>query len=235
MTSNKINLKLFQVSQNQNVFYIGKMKAKDLLKISTLHWRDSGESKENKYIHEVKEKLNVLTSDTGIQRVLQYNRLKEIADYISGQDGILPNSIIVSINNKWVDDEINDNFEMDGYEISENNDIISLTLSPDKIDAFIVDGQHRLASFGFTENDKISDDFEIVVTIFINLEIPLQAEIFSIINGKQKPVNKSLLYDLSSFNQDKYNEIKRSHSIVKWLNSNPISPFFNEIRMLGSE
>ncbi|WP_339200722.1 DGQHR domain-containing protein [Peribacillus sp. FSL P2-0133] len=234
MTSNKINLKLFQVSQNQNVFYIGKMKAKDLLKISTLHWRDSGESKENKYIHEVKEKLNVLTSDTGIQRVLQYNRLKEIADYISGQDGILPNSIIVSINNKWVDDEINDNFEMDGYEISENNDIISLTLSPDKIDAFIVDGQHRLASFGFTENDKISDDFEIVVTIFINLEIPLQAEIFSIINGKQKPVNKSLLYDLSSFNQDKYNEIKRSHSIVKWLNSNPISPFFNEIRMLGS-
>lgn len=230
---NELLVKLFEVKQRSNVFFIGKIKANDLIRIATIHWRNSGDSHQNKYIDEVKEKLNVKETENGIQRVVQRNRLKEIADYISSDDGILPNSIIVSINNKWIEDKEDGDFEQHGYEVQENNGLYELLIYTDKIDAFIVDGQHRLASFGYAE-EGLAENYELPVTIFLDLEIPIQAEIFSIINGKQRPVNKSLLYDLSSFNPNEFDEIKRCHSIVKWLDNNEISPFFNKIKMLGT-
>ncbi|WP_216831015.1 DGQHR domain-containing protein [Alkalihalobacterium elongatum] len=232
----EIRLKLIKVTQNSNEFYIGKMKATDLIRISTIHWRDSGESKENKYLDEVRQKLNVVESENGIQRIIQKKRLKEIAEYLASENGLLPNSIIVSLNNKWINDDIEDNFQTNGFEAIElDEDLIELrVLDPDLVDAFIVDGQHRLASFGYTDDLAVMNNYELVVTIFLDLEIPIQAEIFSIINGKQRPVNKSLLYDLSAFKDDEYNEIKRCHSIVKWLDNNTISPFYNEVKMLGT-
>lgn len=226
-----IKLNLIKVNQNSNVFYIGKIKASDLLSIATLHWRNSGNSEENKYVNEVKKKLNVYESSDGIQRVIQQKRLKEIAHYLDSKNSILPNSIIVALNNKWDEEEAR---EEDGFvldEDKEENDFITLDIIPNKVDAFIVDGQHRLASFGYTEK-TLPSDFELVVSIFLNLEVPIQAELFSIINSKQKPVNKSLLYDLSSFKE--YDDIKRCHSIVKWLDNHEISPFFNKIKMLGT-
>jgi DGQHR domain-containing protein len=233
---NEINLKLIKVTQNSNEFYIGKIKARDLIRISTIHWRDSGESKENKYLDEVRSKLNVVESENGIQRIIQKKRLKEIADYLASENGLLPNSIIVSLNNKWIENDSEENFQANGFKAVEiDNDILELKITdPDLVDAFIVDGQHRLASFGYSDNLNVIDNYELVVTIFLDLEIPLQAEIFSIINGKQRPVNKSLLYDLSAFKDDEYNEIKRCHSIVKWLDSHTISPFYNEVKMLGT-
>src|SRR6266498_3067050 len=96
----------------------------------------------------------------------------------------------------------------------------------------LIDGQHRLASFALA-NDLI-DSFELPVTIFLDLKIPIQAELFASINGTQSQVKKSLLYDLSEFKTDEYNAIKRCHSIAKWFNQTEQSPFHNSISMLGN-
>ena len=58
--------------------------------------------------------------------------------------------------------------------------------------ASIIDGQHRLA--GFT--DLNSRDFELIVSIFIDLPVEDQAMLFATINLKQTKVSPSLVYDL---------------------------------------
>lgn len=231
----KIIVNVFEVEQKNNVFYIGKIKAKDLLKIATVKWRGSGKSYKNKYLDEVKEKFNAEFSESGIQRVLEKNRLEKLANYIKENEGIFPNSLIVSINTKELnsEEESMDKWE-EGFKLLETKmpELFALEIEADRVNAYIVDGQHRLAAF--SEAEEQIDEYELVVTFFLNMEIPLQAEIFSTINGNQRPVNKSLLYDLKEFDKDFYNEIKLCHGIVKWLNKDEKSPFYNQIKMLGT-
>lgn len=233
----KLSLKVLEVQQHGNVFYVGKIKAKDLLRIATVHVRATDKAYEDRYINEVKKlfSIEVRESEEGIQRVLQESRLKKIADYLKQSESILPGSLIVSINNKTVTNEDEYNFKQDGYELSfidglENFGICDLTINTNLVDAFIVDGQHRLAAFHFAKD--MIEDFELVVSIFLDMEVALQAELFSVINGTQKPVNKSLLYDLREL-QDEYDEIKKCHAIVKWFHTNEKSPFKGKIKMLG--
>jgi hypothetical protein len=101
------------------------------------------------------------------------------------------------------------------------------------MDAFIVDGQHRLAAFAYADN--LIDDFELPITVFLDLKLPMQAELFSRINGTQQPVKKSLLYDLTEFEKDEYGSIKRCHSIAKLFNNDSDSPFYRRISMLGNK
>jgi DGQHR domain-containing protein len=58
----------------------------------------------------------------------------------------------------------------------------------------IIDGQHRLWSFQL--DDAISNDFDLPVVAFINLDITWQAYLFYTINVKPKKINRSLAYDL---------------------------------------
>ncbi|MGY3716249.1 DGQHR domain-containing protein [Sutcliffiella cohnii] len=232
-----IKICVLEVEQKDNIFYIGKIRAKDLLKIATVKWRGSTKSYKNKYLDEVKEKFNAEFSENGIQRVLEKKRLDKLGSYIKDKDGVFPNSLIVSLNTKEQENTLEDdliNVMEDGFGLFETNvpGLFTLEIEPDKVDAFIVDGQHRLAAFSEAE-EKI-DEYELVVTFFLNMEIPLQAEIFATINGNQRPVNKSLLYDLQEFERDNYNVIKRCHGIVKWLNNEELSPFYNKIKMLGT-
>ncbi|NYE08825.1 DGQHR domain-containing protein [Bacillus niacini] len=232
-----ITVNVFEVEQNNNVFYIGKIKASDLISIATVKWRGSQESQKNKYLNEVKEKLHGgFSEEEGIQRVLELNRLEKLATYIKEKEGIFPNSLIIALNTKFKDEneeELLEKYE-EGFELNDSEvpGMYTLKIYRDQVNAFVVDGQHRLAAFVGAE-DKV-EEYDLVVTFFLNLEIPLQAEIFATINGNQRPVNKSLLYDLQAFDTGEYNEIKRCHGIVKWLNINEISPFYEEIKMLGT-
>lgn len=126
--------------------------------------------------------------------------------------------------------------------------------------ALIVDGQHRIAALRdlntkINENlkfgrKKVTDyvdssffpflkerikNFEFLCTILIDFNIYEQGEIFASVNFNQKPVNRSLYYDIfgSSPNTDR-NELKFSHDLVSHLNYSINSDLQGLIDMLGN-
>jgi DGQHR domain-containing protein len=64
--------------------------------------------------------------------------------------------------------------------------------------AVILDGQHRVAAFRYLEPEKRSK-YELLVVFLVGIPFYQQAELFAIINGKQKPVNRSIIYDLFGY------------------------------------
>ncbi|MEB9844370.1 hypothetical protein COD82_19170 [Bacillus cereus] len=233
-----MRLPILEVNQDGNVFYISKIKAKDLINISTTKVRNTYTTNDYKnYLDEVEDRikkeinemeiwyLKDTKENTNIQRKRSEERLKEIGDYISKANSIFPNSIIISLNRKNEADEL-----QDVIKITENE----LEFDESKVIATIIDGQHRLGGFNYTDNkDYFLENFELVITIMIDLEVALQAELFGTINGKQKPVSKSILYDLSELSENEYTETVTAHLIAKWFNLNKKSPLLNKIKMLG--
>lgn len=157
---------------------------------------------------------------TGIQRGLRADRLIEIGKYLKGGTSgnpILPNTIIVSLSS-------NSYFENGNINIFNNQNG----------EAFVVDGQHRLWSF--QEKYSGDTDFNIVVSSFIELPDEKKALIFKTINGKQRKINPSLVYDLIPMLKDKnWVEFEnwRSQEIVHFLNEDSRSSWNNKISMVG--
>lgn len=148
----------------------------------------------------------------GYQRNLSLKRAKEINDYVFKLKGIIPNNIIL-------------NFDVDlSYDSGKQ------TISFDVKDniAWVIDGQHRL--YGLSLSDKAID---VVVVAFEKLDIPNQAKIFRVINSTQKGVNTSLIYDLIDLVKDATFLEERAHELVKKLNDDPESPWYQQIKMLG--
>lgn len=124
----------------------------------------------------------------------------------------------------------------------------------------IVDGQHRIAAlrdlYSKVNEDlkfgrkKVTDyvdisflpflkdrikNFEFLCTILFDFNIYEQGEIFASVNFNQKPVNRSLYYDIfgSSPNTEN-NELKLSHDIIAHLNYSINSDLKGLIDMLGN-
>lgn len=69
----------------------------------------------------------------------------------------------------------------------------------------------------------------------LNLDTPSAAKIFLNINTEQKPVSKSLVYDLfGEVESDNQHAIIRATDIARELNQDPISPFYKLIKFPGS-
>lgn len=150
----------------------------------------------------------------GIQRPLRQDKVNEIKKYLSTQKATFPNSIIVNVKKEYVVKQSETELEIEYRE-----------------DAFtIIDGQHRLYGFEGYNGSK----FELILTIFIGLEVQLQSEVFSIINSQQTKVDPSLNINLEL--QNKYdNPQKKIVQIAQTFNSDPKSAWFQQIRMLGSQ
>lgn len=141
----------------------------------------------------------------------------------------------------------------------EENNVIYLPKG-EKI-ALIVDGQHRIAalknlyyrinedlkykgksvsklvdnSFFPFLRDRIKN-FEILCTLLINFDVYEQGEIFASVNFNQKPVDRSLYYDIfGSSPRTERNELKLAHDLVGHLNYNEDSVLRGLIDMLGDK
>ncbi len=151
---------------------------------------------------------------TGIQRELSKKRQAEIEDYISTFDAAFPNSFIIAVKSEDVLSQEGETLRIRAHEKA----------------ASIIDGQHRLA--GFTEPN--SENFELIVSIFIDLPVEDQAMLFATINLKQTKVSPSLVYDL--FEETKWRSPqKTSHNVCKALNTDKESPFYHRIKPLGKK
>lgn len=144
-----------------------------------------------------------------IQREISESRQKEIRDYIlNNPDATFPWTFIIAVS----------------WETRIEDDRIIIQDRPKE--AYILDGQHRLAWF-----DDNEENFEIIVAIFVDIEKYDQAMIFSTINWKQQKVDPSLVYDLFELAKDRSHE-KVAHDIVKLLNENQSSAWKWKIKML---
>lgn len=255
---NKICVPVIKVGQRIGDYYIGSVKAKDLLDIT--------------YIDRMRLKLgeNESVSYLGIQRSLKIDRLKAIARYVKNIDSTFPTSVILSITE-------------DCAELQTNNDELVLKLSPlpeeiikQRIDmgilepkniygketieiqslrysgiAKVIDGQHRLAGMAYAIDEiknniqlslfedeardellKSLENFEFNVSFFIGYDIHTQAKIFGVVNLQQTKVNKSIVYNLEEYAETRTPQ-SVCHNIVKILDEEPRSPFYNRIKMLG--
>ena len=105
----------------------------------------------------------------------------------------------------------------------------------------VIDGQHRL--WAFNSNDDAT--FELPVVAFHGLDISWQAYLFWTINIKPKRINPSLAFDLYPLLRAEdwldraeghfvYRET-RSQELTEALWSNPESPWYDRINMLGEK
>ncbi|SRR5258707_5836969 len=149
----------------------------------------------------------------GIQRELSQQRVNELKQYVQTIDATFPTSIIIAVSS---DDALFDEASM------------VMRIRRDSGVAHIIDGQHRIE--GLAEYNK--DNFQLNVTLFVDMDIEDQAMVFATINLKQTKVSKSLAYDLYEFTKTRSPQ-KTCHNIAKLLNTKEGSPFKNKIKILG--
>lgn len=102
----------------------------------------------------------------------------------------------------------------------------------------IVDGQHRFLAleeiFKKNEQKGYSFDCDLNVTFLFDHNLQEQAEIFTNVNFNQKPMSKSLVYDIFGTSNDSSNKIYNViYKIIYHLNSDINSALNGKIKILG--
>ena len=236
----RVTIKCLPVTQPIGTFYIGAINAVDLVDIA---WADirriAGDNKEhtkpqensdlqlgiglsqvNGSVIEDMDKAYLSTDEQdfeeflGIQRELSRGRVKEIQQYVDTQDAAFPTSVLIAVSSRQAtyDDETS-----------------TISIVRHSKAAKIIDGQHRIA--GLKEYN--GPQFDVNVSVFIDMDLQDQAMVFATINLKQTKVNKSLAYDLYEFTKTRSPQ-RTAHDIVRFLNYRQGSPFFSKVKMLGT-
>jgi DGQHR domain-containing protein len=157
----------------------------------------------------------------GYQRSFSKPRIKEIKNYISQEEGVIPNSILV-------------NLDSGGYSYSDKDKL--LTLEGTQSLGLIIDGQHRVK--GCYEANQ---EFQLMIVATLGLSVKQQAQLFIKINQTQKGVPASLYLDLMSllegdiddFDQEGVSTERRATEIAIRLNESDESPLYQLIRRTG--
>jgi len=212
----EVRFPVFSVRQPIGEFYVGVIRADDLLRICEFDYRRM------QYKNEYADYL-------GIQRKLNDTRIRDIKKYVGTVDACFPTSIVISIDEKCATVEETERQGFMLLRISEfvDQDAPELSIPLDHV-ATIIDGQHRLKGL---EEAKIAD-FELSISVFVGADQATEASIFSTVNLAQTKVNKSLAYDLFDYAKTPSPE-KTCHEIVVALDKLSNSPFQGRIKRLG--
>jgi DNA sulfur modification protein DndB len=103
--------------------------------------------------------------------------------------------------------------------------------------AQIIDGQHRVAGIkAAIAEDSTLASLELPVALFEGLDTRACADIFLSINTEQKPVPRSLVFDLYGIASEAVVDVAsvRARDIAVALNETPESPYFELIKLPGS-
>lgn len=162
----------------------------------------------------------------GIQRPLNPDRVKALESYVRTADACFPTAVILAIEGRCADFDAdtgyltlsNDPAPQDGAEPIHYRNI-----------ARVLDGQHRIAGLIGYERD----DFEVNVSIFLDIELQDQAYIFSTVNLAQTKVSRSLAYDLFELAKLPSPQ-KTCHNVAVALDQVAKSPLHMRIKRLGT-
>lgn len=169
----------------------------------------------------------------GSQRQQAERRLKEIGQFIDSPSASFPNSIILAANyredNGLIEEEENVRWRLESAEEGSTGTITVPTAT--KL-APIIDGQHRLFGYNYAQDTNL--DMPLLCAVFFDLPKPYQAFLFATINANQRPVSKSLTYELFGYNVEdeppqKWTPEKLAVFITRKLLTDSGSPFHNHI------
>ncbi|MBQ7206772.1 MAG: DGQHR domain-containing protein [Lentisphaeria bacterium] len=205
----KIQFPCIEVTQPIGTFYIASIPCKMLCEITYSDVRRiEGERKFESYL--------------GIQRKLDPKRVQKIRDYVNTIDASFPSGIIIAVDGRCANyDPKNHTMTLDAYRGDDDNIEI-------KQIAKVLDGQHRIEGLRGFEGE-----FQLNVSIFVDVDIAQQAYLFSTVNLAQTKVNKSLVYDLFDLSNTRSPQ-KLCHTIAVAMNQIPECPLFERISRLGS-
>lgn len=221
-----IRVPALRVEQPLGVFYVASLPARVLLDTA---YSDRLRATRNGESYQL----------DGSQRELHEPRLRDIGAYIDTNESTFPNSIILAPNfdesTGFLVEEEDDRWKIETKDDSQFPDGKAhfIVIPSDRKLAPIIDGQHRLFGFNFAERlDRL--DVELVCSVFLDLPKPYQAFLFATINSTQKPVNKSLTYDLFGYNIDKepaesWSPDKLAVFLARKLNAENDSPLHDRI------
>jgi len=159
-----------------------------------------------------------------LQRVYSESRAKEIGAWIKEENSLLPNAIVVDFK-----DDVK-------IEPTANPDIVTITI-PDPSDtenpkiAYILDGQHRVKGFEFSDGVE----FDLAVIAVHNVSDSVRGKIFIDINSKQVKVDERLLLDLMAGTKSLAQDDDRVYQVIKGLDSNTDSPLHGKIQFLPEQ
>lgn len=222
MSSDAIKFPVIKVSQPLGDFFIGNIKARDLVKISYADVRRiEGEDRAvEKYL--------------GIQRPLDKTRVVKIRKYLESPDAAFPTGVVLAIEQNCTEFDQSGQLIIKSYESDFTEDSITI----DKV-AKVLDGQHRIAAFineagNYDESlNNLFLDFEFNVVVFVGLDIDEQANVFATVNLAQTKVSRSLVYDLEGLSKTR-SPFRTCHQIAVALDSaDSQSPLYHRIKRLG--
>ncbi|MCP4541817.1 MAG: DGQHR domain-containing protein [Chloroflexi bacterium] len=155
-----------------------------------------------------------------VQRILNNKRAKEIGQYIQEETALLPNAIVVSLTTE--------------VEITNTGNphqkVLHFPSDDDKL-AYVLDGQHRLAGFEYSEGT----DFDLPVVALWNADDHLRGKIFADINSKQVKVTNVHLLSLYYQIRELPSEESSTMDVVIQLNDNRDSPLNGKIKMMDAD
>lgn len=201
-----IEFKCLEAKQPIGTVYIGVMDHDDLEYISFADVRRLELGIDNREVEDY----------IGIQRQLNIKREKDIGKYVNLVDATFPNSIILSISSEHAD-------------YNQDTKTMFITYKDDV--AKVLDGQHRIA--GLRHFTRPGEHFQVIVSIYIDMDIEDQAIVFATINKEQKNVSNSLVQDLFAFAKSRSPQ-KTAHNIARALSQKSDSPFYRKIKILGT-
>lgn len=161
----------------------------------------------------------VSTEQGAVQRILNKSRVDAISKFV-----LSGNSFVNTFILNWTDTQYMPKVKKE-----------TLVLPLQGRFAQMLDGQHRIA--GLQEAVNVQPeiaDMEVLVSLFIGLNTKEAARIFLNINSEQKPVPRSLIYDLfgEAYN-DPESALTRVTDIVSFLNDTPESPYYGRVHYPG--
>lgn len=161
-----------------------------------------------------------VSSEQGaVQRILNRNRVESIARFV-----LAGNTFVNTFILNWSDPLVVPKIKKE-----------TIVLPLQGRFAQMLDGQHRIAGLleAVNQNPDIAK-LEVLVSLFIGLNTKEAARIFLNINSEQKPVPRSLIYDLfGEAYDDPESAITRVTDIVSFLNETPESPYYGRVHYPG--
>ncbi|MBI3503661.1 MAG: DGQHR domain-containing protein [Proteobacteria bacterium] len=161
----------------------------------------------------------------GIQRPVSESRVRDLQKYVNFVDATFPTSVILAI-----DESECVSFDENARELvlsnvrkgNERPDIAISNLCR------VIDGQHRIAGLESFEGK----DFQVMVAVFVGIDLADQAYIFATVNLEQTKVRKSLAFDLFELAKTR-SPYKTCHNVAVALDRVKESPFYERIKRLG--
>nr|WP_315424293.1 DGQHR domain-containing protein [uncultured Pedobacter sp.] len=229
-------MKTIELHRTENhVILVTAIKFFDLKELVRFSSRENSNWSEKQEGQESSSFYQRATNDLRVKKIKRY--IEETLIYPNKSEILFPSSLIINVN-------------IDTDDLISSDGIIDLPLTEiEKNSCLIVDGQHRMKAMLELYNDlqkKHSNElnkiesYKFNCTILVNYDLWEQAKIFASVNFNQKPVDRSLYYDIfgemPENQRDKsFSNLYVAHELGKYLNSSNKSPLKGFVKNFNSK